>query len=162
MKPENVLIDLQGYIRITDFGLSKMQVKTDHDAISMCGTPEYLAPEILNKKGYGKSVDWWTLGCIIIEMFTGYPPFHAPNRNLLFDKIKNGLTKIPKNASPELADLLNKLLERDPKKRLGFSSIIILDGAKEVMEHKWFKNLNWEGILKKSVKSPFMPQIKND
>lgn len=77
LKPENVLIDTHGYIRITDFGLSKMQVKSDHDAISMCGTPEYLAPEILLKKGYGKSVDWWTLGCIIIEMFTGYPPFYA-------------------------------------------------------------------------------------
>ena len=95
-----------------------MQVKTDQDAISMCGTPEYLAPEILDKKPYGKAVDWWTLGCIIYEMFTGYPPFHAPNRSLLFDKIKNGLTKMPKNATPELADLLSRLLNRDPKKRL--------------------------------------------
>lgn len=130
LKPENVLIDLQGYIRITDFGLSKMQVKTDKDAISMCGTPEYLAPEILDKKPYGKAVDWWTLGCIIYEMFTGYPPFHAPNRSLLFDKIKNGLTKMPKNATPELADLLSRLLNRDPKKRLGSSLFLMKTGRK--------------------------------
>jgi serum/glucocorticoid-regulated kinase 2 len=81
LKPENVLIDLQGYIRITDFGLSKMQVKTDFDALSLCGTPEYLAPEVLLKKGYGKSVDWWTLGCIIVEMVTGYPPFNGQNKS---------------------------------------------------------------------------------
>ena len=111
LKPENVLIDLQGYIRITDFGLSKMQVKTDQDAISMCGTPEYLAPEILDKKPYGKAVDWWTLGCIIYEMFTGYPPFHAPNRSLL-------------------ADLLSRLLNRDPKKRLGSSLFLMKTGRK--------------------------------
>lgn len=103
-----------------------MRVKTDHDAISMCGTPEYLAPEILHKKGYGKSVDWWTLGCIIIEMITGYPPFYAQNRSVLFDKIKTGPVKIPKTASPELHDLLLKLLEKDPKKRLG------ANGAEEV------------------------------
>lgn len=96
-----------------------MQVKSDHDAISMCGTPEYLAPEILHKKGYGKAVDWWTLGCIIIEMFTGYPPFYAQNRSMLFDKIKSGNFKNPKNCSSELTDLLFKLLEKDPKKRLG-------------------------------------------
>ena len=123
MKPENVLIDLQGYIRITDFGLSKMRVKTDNDALSMCGTPEYLAPEILYKKGYGKVVDWWTLGCIIIEMVTGYPPFQGSNRNTLFDKIKNGLVKMPKGVSADLLDLLTKLLERDPKKRLGASMV---------------------------------------
>jgi len=132
-----------------------MAVKSDHDAISMCGTPEYLAPEILAKKGYGKVVDWWTLGCIIIEMVTGFPPFYGSNRNILFEKIKAGPVKMPKHASPELTDLLGRLMERDPKKRLG------ANGAKEVMEHKWFKNLNWEGIIKKTCLAPFIPKIKN-
>jgi len=76
LKPENVLVDAKGYIRITDFGLSKMGVKGQRDANSVCGTPEYLAPEILLKKGHGKAVDWWTLGALIFEMITGLPPFY--------------------------------------------------------------------------------------
>lgn len=80
LKPENVVLDNIGYIRITDFGLSKKNVLSDKDAFSLCGTPEYLAPEILVKEGYGKPIDWWTLGCIIYEMITGIPPFSSPNR----------------------------------------------------------------------------------
>ncbi len=74
LKPENVLIDSKGYIKITDFGLSEIQV-TDKESNQMCGTPEYMAPEILFKVGHGKTVDWWTFGCIIVEMISGYPPF---------------------------------------------------------------------------------------
>jgi len=84
LKPENVLIDSSGYIRITDFGLSKMKIYNDNDAYSICGTPEYLAPEILLKQGHGKPVDWWTFGCILYEMLTGIPPFYTSNRNELF------------------------------------------------------------------------------
>ena len=80
LKPENVVIDSIGYIRITDFGLSKKNVFNDKDAFSLCGTPEYLAPEILYKEGYGKAIDWWTLGCIIYELITGMPPFSSSNR----------------------------------------------------------------------------------
>ena len=75
LKPENVIIDQEGYIKLTDFGLSKMEISENTKTYSICGTPEYLAPEILNKKGHGKSVDFWTLGCIIFELATGYPPF---------------------------------------------------------------------------------------
>lgn len=77
MKPENVLIDNKGYIRIADFGLAKRDITGTDQAISVCGTPEYLAPEILNKVGHGKPVDWWTLGCIIFEMLTGLPPYYS-------------------------------------------------------------------------------------
>jgi len=87
LKPENVLIDNFGYIRITDFGLSKRGA-TGEDAHSVCGTPEYLAPEILFKQGHGKSVDWWTLACIIFELLTGLPPYYCQSRTELFEKIK--------------------------------------------------------------------------
>jgi serum/glucocorticoid-regulated kinase 2 len=80
LKPENVLIDEVGYLRLTDFGLSKMKVK-DSDAMSIVGTPEYLAPEIILKEGHGKPVDWWCLGSIIFEMASGLPPFYSKNRN---------------------------------------------------------------------------------
>jgi serum/glucocorticoid-regulated kinase 2 len=94
LKPENVLIDAEGYIRLTDFGLSKMYVDKN-DAMSLCGTPEYLAPEILYKEGHGKPVDWWCLGSIIFEMVTGLPPFYCNSRNELFDKIKFGTPNMP-------------------------------------------------------------------
>jgi len=82
LKPENILIDEQGFIKLTDFGLSKRSIKDNTGAYSICGTPEYLAPEILNKSksGHGKAVDWWTFGAIIFEMITGYPPFYCDDR----------------------------------------------------------------------------------
>ena len=90
-----MLIDEVGYIRLTDFGLSKMFVESN-DALSICGTPEYLAPEIVNREGHEKSVDWWCFGCLIYEMMTGRPPFESENRNELFEMIKTREPAIPK------------------------------------------------------------------
>jgi serine/threonine protein kinase len=109
LKPENVLIDQKGYIRVTDFGLSKMKILTNETAFSVCGTPEYLAPEILHRQGHGKPVDWWTLGCILYEMLTGVPPFYSQNRQELFEKIKYGSLKMPSNISADLTDLMKQL-----------------------------------------------------
>jgi protein-serine/threonine kinase len=91
----------------------------------MCGTPEYLAPEILMKQGYGKTVDWWCLGCIIIEMLTGNPPFNEQNRFDLFEKIKFADVKIPIGTSSELQDLIRRLFEKDPKKRIGYCNLFL-------------------------------------
>lgn len=98
LKPENVLINHDGYIKLADFGLSKMDVQQD-DATTICGTPEYLAPEIVMKQSYGKAVDWWTLGSIIYEMIVGIPPFYCQNRMELFHKIKNSNPNFPKHIS---------------------------------------------------------------
>lgn len=86
MKPENVLIGSDGYAKITDFGLSKESI-TGNNATSFCGTPEYLSPEILSKKGHGKSTDWWSFGCIVYEMLSGLPPFYSKQREKLFKNI---------------------------------------------------------------------------
>jgi serine/threonine protein kinase len=90
----------------------------------MCGTPEYLAPEILLKQGYGKTVDWWCLGCIIVEMLTGNPPFNEQNRFDLFEKIKFANVKMPLGISLDLQDLIQKLFEKDPKNRIGYCNPI--------------------------------------
>ena len=151
LKPDNVLLDNQGYIKITDFGLSRVNV-TNNEAKSVCGTPEYLAPEIILKQGYGKAVDWWTLGSIIYEMLTGVPPFLTDSRPLLFEKIKNHAPKIPKDLPAATKDILERLLQKDPLKRLGYSN-----GAEEVKKHEWFQNLNWEDLINKRYTAPFIP-----
>jgi serum/glucocorticoid-regulated kinase 2 len=115
LKPENVLIDTEGYIRLTDFGLSKRNVVDDRNAFSVVGTPEYLAPEILLKQGHGKAVDWWTLGCILYEMTTGMPPFYCSNRKELFEKIKNWTPKYPSYLSADLKNLLDQLFRKQPE-----------------------------------------------
>lgn len=112
MKPENVLIDSEGYAKLTDFGLSKENIKDNKTATTFCGTPEYLAPEIVDAKGHGKAVDWWSVGCIIYEMLTGMPPFTLKdnNRAELFKNIMSCNIALPDTISPACKDLLMVLL----------------------------------------------------
>jgi len=158
LKPENVLIDNKGYIRITDFGLSKMNVKGSKDANSVCGTPEYLAPEVIMKKGHGKAVDWWTFGSIMFEMLTGLPPFYTSDREELFDRIKFGTIKYPETFSASVKDLLNGLFNKDPDKRLGSGP----EGATKIRNHPWFSGVNYDAYLRKEIKPPFTPVIKGE
>lgn len=108
LKPENVLIDKDGYAKLTDFGLSKENIKNSKDALTLCGTPEYLAPEIVDRKGHGFAVDWWSVGCIIYEMLTGEPPFKliGANKEELFENIRKCNIKLPENITPQCKDLL--------------------------------------------------------
>ncbi|NWY89563.1 AKT2 kinase, partial [Loxia curvirostra] len=115
LKPENILLDEQGHIRLTDFGLSKDGIKDNFSATSLCGTPEYLAPEIISQTGHGKAVDWWSLGIMIFEMLTGSLPFNSSNRKVLFDRITYTELHYPKKISPIAADLLKKLFEKNPR-----------------------------------------------
>jgi serum/glucocorticoid-regulated kinase 2 len=156
LKPENVLIDAKGYIKITDFGLSRMNVKLN-EAKSICGTPEYLAPEIILKNGYGMAVDWWTLGSIIYEMLMGVPPFYTNNRQELFEKIKEQQPRYSSSLNPVTRDILEKLLEKDPKKRLGS-----IRDADEVKNHPWFQGINWEDLKDKKYEAPYVPKYNKD
>ena len=152
-----MLIDAEGYIRITDFGLSKLGTK-GKDSQSVCGTPEYLAPEVLFKMGHGKQVDWWTLGAIIYEMLTGLPPFYTANREELFERIKFCSLKYPYSISPQVRSLLEGLFQKNPEKRLGSG----VDDAKSIKEHPWFSNVNWTALINKEIKPPFVPLIKSE
>ena len=139
LKPENVLIDKDGYIKITDFGLSKQNILDNFGATSFCGTPEYLAPEIIENKGHGKAVDWWSLGAITYEMLTGLPPFFSQDREKLFKNIRLGLLKFPTYLSKDSVDFLMCLFIKDPEKRLGSGT----NGLNNLKSHPFFKNIDW-------------------
>ncbi|CAM9295987.1 unnamed protein product [Sphacelaria rigidula] len=156
LKPENVLLDGEGHIRLTDFGLSKEGISnTTSGAHSFCGTPEYLAPEILNRQGHGRAVDWWSLGALLYEMLTGLPPFYCRDREKLFEKIRRGVLTYPRSLSDNAQAILQGLLTRDPSKRLGSS----LDDAQEVQRHPFFKSLEWDSIMRREVAPPWEPNV---
>ena len=142
-------------MRLTDFGLSKMDI-TDNNAYSVCGTPEYLAPEILYKQGHGKPVDWWCLGSLIYEMVVGLPPFYSKSRPELFDKIKFSNPNIPPYASHKLRNILESFFQKKPESRLGTKG-----GAAEIKAHPWFDGMNWAGLFERKLKAPFVPLVKS-
>jgi protein-serine/threonine kinase len=157
MKPENILLDMEGHVKVTDFGLSKEGVKDNFSAKSMCGTPEYLAPEILSQNGHGKAVDWYSLGAIMYEMMTGLPPFYSQDREKLFARIQRGSVclKYPDHLTPTAKSVLHCFLQRDPDQRLGGGP----GNVDEVKAHDFFESLDWVAILEKRVTPPFKPSL---
>ena len=150
LKPENILIDEKGHIKITDFGLSKLCEDFPCKTKTMCGTPEYLAPEILFEKEYGIGVDWWSLGVIIYEMISGYLPFKILPDEKITKNVYKQKIKMFNHFSYNAKNLIKKLLEINPKKRIGYEQII---------KHEFFKGINWGDIERKEVDPPFIPVI---
>ncbi|VVC44770.1 Protein kinase domain,Protein kinase-like domain,Serine/threonine-protein kinase, active [Cinara cedri] len=150
LKPENVLIDANGYILLTDLGLSKRIAKR---TTTLCGTPQYLAPEIISVKAYGKPVDWWALGIVIFEMVAGAMPFNANTDKKLYVQILSGSYKMSTNFTPDLADLIRNLLQVDLTKRFGN----LQNGIDDIKQHRWFKQIEWIMLLNKQIEPPFVP-----
>jgi len=153
LKPENILLDAEGHICITDFGLSK-QIESPDGTHTFCGTPEYLAPEVLKGQGHGVAVDWWSLGTLLFEMLTGLPPFYAQNVNVMYTKILSGELKFPTYISENAKSLLEGLLTRDPEKRLGSN------GGQDIKVHPWFAEIDWEKLIRKEIEPPFKPKVQ--
>uniref|UniRef100_A0A061RC98 non-specific serine/threonine protein kinase n=1 Tax=Tetraselmis sp. GSL018 TaxID=582737 RepID=A0A061RC98_9CHLO len=157
LKPENILLDSDGHVKVTDFGLAKKNVDDDARTNSFIGTMEYMAPEIVNGTGHGKSVDWWSVGILLYEMLAGVPPFRGKSQQSLKKQITGGKIKYPTFLSSEAQNLLKGLLNRDPKKRLGYGP----HGSEDVMRHPFFKAIKWDMLLRREVPSPFKPLVKN-
>ena len=158
LKPENILMDEDGYLKLADFGMAK-KLKEDEKAMSFCGTPEYLAPEIITMEGHDKMADWWSFGILLYEMLCGLPPFYMENLDKMYDMIQNSQVKFPKriNLSDSAKDIIQKLLEKNPKKRLGYHK-----GIEEIKTHPFFAKIDFNAIEQKKIKAPFIPELAND
>jgi len=155
LKPENILITHEGHIVLTDFGLAKEGIEKEEDRTgTFCGTPEYLAPEVLRGKGYGKAVDWWSFGSLIYEMITGLPPFYSQDVQEMYRKIMTDKLKFPLGMSEEGKTLLEGLLQRDVNERLKDPS--------KIKDHPFFKGLDWDALYDKKIKPAWIPDVKGE
>ncbi|EGP87379.1 unnamed protein product [Zymoseptoria tritici ST99CH_1A5] len=158
LKPENILVDYVGHIALCDFGLCKLDMKDEDKTNTFCGTPEYLAPELLHGQGYTKAVDWWTLGVLLYEMLTGLPPFYDENTNEMYRKILSEPLHFPgpEVVPPAARDLLTKLLDRDATRRLG------TNGAAEIKAHPFFHSIDWRKLLDRKYEPSFKPSVVDE
>ena len=151
LKPENVLIDEKGYLKLTDFGFAKIcQGRT----YTLCGTSEYLAPEILLNKGHGKPVDWWTFGVLLYEMIAGIDPFNDDDPMLVYQKILKGKIKFSTAFPSSAKSLVKHLLTHDLSKRYGN----LKGGVNDIKNHRFFDDMDWNALIRYKLQPPYIPE----
>lgn len=153
LKPENILIDKTGHIKLTDFGFAKYITDKSY---TLCGTPEYLAPEIIQNLGHHKAVDWWALGILIYEMIAGFPPFYDEEPMGIYQKILSGRIEFSRVFNPRVKDLLKKLLQANVSKRYGARAA----GVDDIKKHRWFTGVDWNSVRRREIPAPWAPEIK--
>lgn len=152
LKPENIMIGDDGFLKLIDFGFAKVVRKRTY---TICGTPEYIAPEILLNQGHGKPVDWWTTGILIYEMLAGYPPFQDEDPMNIYRKIINTKPRYPDGFDSKCKSLIKHMLRRDLSKRFGN----LKNGVEDVKTHRFFDGINYNNLLQKKIDPPYVPQL---
>lgn len=155
LKLDNLLLDTEGYVKIADFGLCKEGMGYGDRTGTFCGTPEFLAPEVLTETSYTRAVDWWGLGVLIFEMLVGESPFPGDDEEEVFDSIVNDEVRYPRFLSIEAVAIMRKLLRKHPDRRLGASE----KDAEDVKKQQFFRNVGWDDLLQRKVKPPFVPTV---
>eukprot|EP00492_Amphilonche_elongata_P000386 TRINITY_DN1207_c0_g1_i1.p1 TRINITY_DN1207_c0_g1~~TRINITY_DN1207_c0_g1_i1.p1 ORF type:complete len:251 (+),score=19.43 TRINITY_DN1207_c0_g1_i1:532-1284(+) len=153
LKPENLVLDDKGYLKVTDFGFAK---EVQDRTFTLCGTPDYLAPEIVTGQGHGRGVDWWTLGILIYEMLASFPPFFDDEPIETYKKIIKCRIKFPRYFSQESKELIKGLLRSKPVKRLG----VLRGGARNIRKHSWYADFSWEQLNAFKMRPPIIPKVK--
>lgn len=158
LKPENLLLDSKGYIKMVDFGFAK-KIGFGHKTWTFCGTPEYVAPEIILNKGHDFSADYWSLGILMFELLTGNPPFSASDPMKTYNIILKGIDHIdfPRKISRNASNLIKRLCRDNPAERLGYQK----NGIKDIKKHKWFQGFDWEGLQQEKLNPPIKPTVKS-
>jgi serine/threonine protein kinase len=156
LKPENVMMETNGYLKLVDFGICKKLEGSDDKTSTFIGTPEYLSPEVILGKGYGLASDWWALGIFACELLTGKPAFYAPgeNQHTMWGRIVKQQYQLPNNFSLECKDFISKLLEKKPESRMCNTPKTGMINA-----HPWFKDFDWAGLMAADLKAPIVPAI---
>jgi serum/glucocorticoid-regulated kinase 2 len=158
LKPENILIDSDGHIKLADFGLAKENVTNDVPNKTFCGSPNYLSPEMLTNEGATKASDIYGIGAILYELISGNPPFFTQNQSEMFKNIIEKKLEFQEFFSEEIKDLLNKMLDKDPKKRIGINN-----DKSDLKNHAFFEGINWDHIYHKKIKPPVnMVNVKEE
>lgn len=172
LKPENILIDADGHLKLVDFGFakkidnSKPTMRHNSNALevdsctgetyTLCGTPEYLAPEVIRNTGHGTAVDWWAFGILIYEFLVGQPPFWDQNPMKIYEQIVEGKVRYPSAMGQDARDIIGGLCTVDVTKRLGNMK----GGALAVKSHPWFKSIDWDALYHRKMKGPIIPHLK--
>jgi len=154
LKPENILINADGNIKLVDFGFAKV---VSDQTWTLCGTPDYLAPEIILGAGYGRAVDYYALGVLIYEMLAGFPPFYHENHMKLYDNIINTEIRFAPSFDPQARDLVLRLTGKNPSMRLG----VLAGGIEDIKRHPWFHEVDWSRLLQQHIRPPYRPRLAN-
>jgi len=157
LKPENLLLDTSGYVKMVDFGFSK-KIEQGSKTWTFCGTPEYVAPEIILNKGHDRAVDFWSLGVLMYELLTGTPPFTASDPMKVYNIILRGFDQIdfPRHITRNAVTIMKRFCKDNPVERLGYQK----DGILDIKKHKWFQGFDWSGLLDRSLKPPILPTVQ--